>query len=271
MMRTKYVASLLPAAAVAAVILLAPQPSAGQAAKGTPKAATKASNYKAPRAHDGHADLQGVWQVQDTSIAASVEPHAPALGIQAGMGVIVDPADGKIPYTAEGRAKQEANFKIRRTADPIHKCYMPGPSRVVYMPFPFQIMQTPTNVALLSEYAHSTRNMFLKGEHLDGLELWMGDSRAKWEGDTLVVDVTQLNQATWLDASGNHFGPDAHVVERWTRTGADTLQYEATYTDPKTYTRPWTMRVQLRRRTEPNVRVLEYDCNAYMEFEGGSN
>jgi hypothetical protein len=113
--------------------------------------------------------------------------------------------------------------------------------------------------------------MFLKGEHLDGLELWMGDSRAKWEGDTLVVDVTQLNQATWLDASGNHFGPDAHIVERWTRTGADTLQYEATYTDPKTYTRPWTMRVQLRRRTEPNVRVLEYDCNAYMEFEGGSN
>ena len=106
MMRTKFLASLLPAAGLAVAILLAPQPSAGQAAKAAPKAAAKANTYKAPRTPDGHADLQGVWQVLDTSIAAGIEPHTPALGIQAGVGVIVDPADGKIPYKPEeiGRA-----------------------------------------------------------------------------------------------------------------------------------------------------------------------
>lgn len=269
-MRTKYVASLLPAVGLAMVILLAPQPSAGQAAKGTPKAAAKANAYKAPRNADGHADLQGVWQVLDTSIASGIEAHSPALGIQAGVGVIVDPADGKLPYKPEARAKQQENFKNRAKLDPVNKCYMPGPSRVLYMPFPFLILQTPVNVAILSEFGHSTRNLFMQGKHLDGLELWMGDSRAKWEGDTLVVDVTQLNPQTWLDASGNHFSANAHLVERFTRTSADTLQYEATYDDPETYTRPWTMRVTLHRRTEPNVRVLEYDCNAYMEFEGGN-
>lgn len=255
----------LPAVALVAAVLLAPQPSAGQA-KAAPKA--KANTYKAPRAHDGKADLQGIWQVLDTSIASGIEPHSPALGIHAGVGVIVDPADGKIPYLPAARAKQQENFKNRSKLDPMNKCYMPGAARVMYLPFPLQIMQTPGTVVLLSEYAHSTRNIFLSGNHLDGLNLWMGDSRGKWEGDTLVVDVMQNSANTWLDASGNHQGDDTHIVERFTRTGPDTLTYEATFTDPSIYSRPWTMRVQLMRRTEPNVRVLEYDCNAYMEFEG---
>ncbi len=254
----------LPAAALAAAILLAPQPSSGQA-----KAAkAKANTYKAPRAHDGKADLQGIWQVLDTSIASGIEPHSPALGIHAGVGVIVDPADGKIPYLPAARAKQQENFKNRAKLDPMNKCYMPGAARVMSLPFPLQIMQTPQTIVLLSEYGHSTRNIFLTGQHLEGLNLWMGDSRAKWEGDTLVVDVQQNSASTWLDASGNHQSDDTHIVERFTRTGPDTLTYEATFTDPKIYSRPWTMRVQLLRRTEPNVRVLEYDCNAYMEFEG---
>jgi hypothetical protein len=200
-MRTKFLA-FLPAVAVAAAILLAPQPSAGQA-----KAAkAKANNYKAPRAHDGKADLQGIWQVLDTSAAYGIEPHSPALNIHAGQGIIVDPPDGKIPYLPAARAKQEENFKNRAKLDPLNKCYMPGAARVMYLPFPIQIMQTPKTVVLLSEYGHSTRNIFLSGNHLDGLNLWMGDSRGKWEGDTLVVDVMQNSASTWLDASGNHQG-----------------------------------------------------------------
>ncbi len=268
-MRTRILASFVPAAALAVAILVAPQPSAGQAkATKAPAAKGKANTYKAPRAHDGKADLQGIWQVFNTSIAYGIEPHSPALGIHAGMGAIVDPADGKIPYLPAARAKQQENFKDRAKLDPMNKCYMPGAARVMYLPFPIQIMQTPKTIVLLSEYAHSTRNIFLTGEHLDGLNLWMGDSRAKWEGDTLVVDVRQNSANTWLDASGNHQSDDVHIVERFTRTGPDTLTYEATFDDPKTYTRPWTMRVQLQRHTEPNFRVLEYDCNAYMEFEG---
>lgn len=262
-------ASFVPAALVAAAILMAPAPGSGQtkAAKAAP-AKAPANAYKAPRTPDGTPDLQGIWQVSSTATAFNVEPHTPSLNIQGGVGVIVDPADGKIPYTPAARAKQQENFKNRAALDPINKCYMPGVPRVIYMPFPFQIIQTPKIVVLLSEYMHTTRNIFMQGEHLDGLELWMGDSRGKWDGDTLVVDVTQFNADTWLDLSGNHHSEELHVVERFTRTGPDTMTYEATLEDPKTYTRPWTIRLLLNRHQEPNFRLLEYECNAYMEFEG---
>ena len=119
---------------------------------------------------------------------------------------------------------------------------------------------------MLSEFTHTTRNIFTTNpKHLDGLELWMGDSRGRWEGDTLVVDVTQFNGDTWLDQSGNHHSAALHVVERYTRTGPDTLQYEATIEDPQTYTRPWTMRFLMYRHQEPNYRLLEYECQAYIE------
>jgi hypothetical protein len=264
MFRTQFLAAW-PAVAVAWAVFVVPVPSAGQA-----KDAPKVNPYKAPRAHDGKADLQGIWQVMSTGTAFNVEPHTPSLGMQGGLGVIVDPPDGKIPYRPEARAKQQENFKNRAALDPMNKCYMPGVPRVMYLPFPLQILQTPDKVVILSEYMHTTRNIFLTGKHLDGLELWMGDSRGRWEGDTLVVDVTQFNADTWLDQSGNHHSEQLHVVERFTRIGPDTLQYEATLTDPKTYTRPWTMRFLLYRHQEPNVRLLEYECNAYMEFERGS-
>ena len=227
-----------------------------------------AQAYRAPRAPDGHADLQGVWQAMSSAAAVNVEPHSASMNMQGGTGVIVDPADGKIPYRPEARAKQQENFKNRATLDPMHKCYMPGVPRVTYLPFPFQILQTGKTVVMLSEYTHTTRNVFLSDKHLDGLELWMGDSRGRWDGDTLVVDVTQFNGDTWLDQSGNHHSAALHVVERYTRTGPDVLTYEATLTDPATYTRPWTMRVLLYRHQEPNYRLLEYECQAYLEEEG---
>jgi len=273
MSRKYYVVSLIPAAAIAAGILFAPAPSVGQtkgAAQAKAAAPAKSDVYKAPRTPDGKADLQGIWQASYTATSFNVEPHTPSLGIQGGVGVIVDPADGKIPYKPEARAKQQANFKSRATLDPMHKCYMPGVPRMTYLPFPFQVLQTPDKVVMLSEYAHTTRNIFMKGPHLDGLELWMGDSRGKWEGDTLVVDVNNLNPDTWLDQSGNHHSEALHVTERFTRTGPDTMTYEATLEDAKTYTRPWTIRLLLYRHQEPNYRLLEYDCNAYIEFEGAS-
>ncbi len=267
-MKKKWV-PFIPAVALAAAAFLMPAPSAGQA-KGKGKANTVAAAYVAPRAADGKADLQGIWQAMSTGTAFNVEPHSPSLGIEGGLGVIVDPADGKIPYKPEARAKQEENFKNRAKLDPMNKCYMPGVPRVMYIPYPFQILQTDHVVTLLSEYMHTTRNIFLGGKQIDDLEFWMGDSRGHWEGDTLVVNVRSLNVDTWFDASGNHHSADMKVTERFTRTGPDALTYEATFDDPKTFTRPWTMRLQLYRHTEPNFRVLEYDCNAYMEFEGGS-
>jgi hypothetical protein len=163
--------------------------------------------------------------------------------MQGGIGVIVDPADGKIPYRPEARAKQQDNFKNRATLDPMHKCYMPGVPRVTYLPFPFQILQTGKTVVMLSEYTHTTRNVFLSDKHLDGLELWMGDSRGRWDGDVLVVDVSNNNDKTWLDMAGNFHSDALHVVERYRMTSPNTIEYEATLEDSKVFTKPWTIRL----------------------------
>src|SRR2546426_620912 len=122
-------------------------------------ALAQAQTYRAPRAPDGHADLQGVWQAMSSAAAFNIEPHSASLNMQGGTGVIVDPADGKIPYRPEARAKQQENFKNRAARDPMNKCYMPGVPRVTYLPFPFQILQTPKTVVMLSEYTHTTRNI----------------------------------------------------------------------------------------------------------------
>ncbi len=232
-----------------------------------PAACYAQAAYQAPRTPDGHPDLQGIWQVSDTSLAYNLEPHTPQLGIPAGIGAITNPADGKIPYTPAGRQQQERNFEMRVTADPLKGCYLPGVPRMMTLSFPFQVVQTGEVIVLLSEYAHATRNIFMQGEHLDNIELWMGDSRGHWEGDTLVVDVIDFLPDTWLDAAGNHHSGELHIVERWTRTGPNTLQYEATLEDKNVYTQPWTMRVLFYRHQEPNFRVLEYECFAYEELE----
>jgi len=228
-----------------------------------------AQTYKAPRTPDGHADLQGIWQVRSTTAAFDVEDHAGALGIPAGRSVIADPPGGKIPYKPDALAKQKENFQNRAMADPLGKCYMPGVPRITLLDFPLQIFQTPKYTMIAYEYIHIYRMLFTDGsKHIDGLDFWNGDSRAHWDGDTLVVDVSDFNDQTWLDASGNYHSDALHVVERYTRTGPETLQYEATLEDPKVYTRPWTIRTTLYRHTEPNFRLLEYECHAYSDEEG---
>ena len=159
-----------------------------------------AAKYVAPRGADGKADLQGIWQVRNTA-AGNLEAHGASLGIPAGNSVIVDPPDGKIPYQPWAAEKRNENYKNRTATDPLNKCYLPGVPRVTYLPFPFQIFQTPKFVAIASEYDHSTRTIPLDGsKHLEDIDFWMGDSRGHWEGDTLVVEVTDFNDETWFDS-----------------------------------------------------------------------
>ncbi|HUA18649.1 MAG TPA: hypothetical protein VMU80_23245 [Bryobacteraceae bacterium] len=217
-----------------------------------PVRAQSPATYKAPRTPGGHADLQGIWQVRNT---------APALDLERGSAVIVEPPGGKIPYLPKALARRKKNFENRATDDPLKKCYMPGVPRITYLDFPFQIFQTPNYTLIAYQYIHIYRTIFTNGsQHIDGLDFWNGDSRGHWEGDTLVVDVSDFNAETWLDASGNYHSGALHVVERYTRTGPDTLEYEATLTDPKVYKQPWTLRLTLYRHTEPNFRLLEYEC-----------
>jgi hypothetical protein len=224
-----------------------------------------AQSYKAPRTPDGHPDLQGIWQVLNTA-AVNVEDHVAILDMPAGRSIIVDPPDGKIPYTPAAAQQQKENFKNRAKADPLNVCYIPGVPRVMYLPFPIQIVQTPKFVLMASEFAHTLRRVFMDGtKHPDVALFWIGDSRGHWDGETLVVDTANNLPDTWLDRSGNFHSDALHIVERITRTEPDILRYEATLDDPQVYTRPWTIRMLLYRHKEPNATLLEYECNAYLE------
>lgn len=240
----------------------------GQGAGGRGQAAAPAAPA-IPRMPDGKPSLSGVWQVLDNSLDGNIEPHAASYGVHAGQGAIVDPQDGKIPYLPAAVAKRQANYK-NRAKDPVAYCFKPGVPRITYLPFPFQITQTPTMIQMTYEFVHNYRSVYINGsEHLPGIDFYNGDSRAKWDGDTLVVDVTDLNDdpdhPTWFDASGNYHSDKLHVVERYTRTGPDTMVYRATMDDPKVFSRPWTIEVLLYRHQEKNFRVMEYECQMFKE------
>jgi hypothetical protein len=222
-----------------------------------------ADQYHAPRNADGQPDLQGIWQADDNAASYNILPHAPSLGMPGGLGVVVG---GEIPYKPEAIAKQQENFKNRANADPNNHCFLPGVPRANYLPFPFEIFQTKKDVAILYEFVHAYRLVPLDGsKHPEDIDFWMGDSRGHWEGETLVVDVADNNDQTWFDASGNFHSDALHVVERYTRIGPNTIAYEATIEDPKTFTKPWKISLDLYRHEQKNLELLEYDCYAFDE------
>lgn len=212
------------------------------------------------RTADGKPDLSGIWQALNTA-EWNLEGHAARRGIPAGLSVVVG---GEIPYQPWAAAKRKENVTNRATEDPESKCYLPGVPRITYMSYPFQIVQTPEELAFLYEYVHATRTIFMNSKHPDGhIDWWMGDSRARWEGDALVVDVVDFNDATWFDRAGNFHSEELHVVERYTPSGPDHLKYEVTIEDPKVFTRPWQISMPLYRRQETNMQLLEYECYAF--------
>jgi hypothetical protein len=214
------------------------------------------------RMPDGKPNLNGIWQVLSAA-AFDLEDHNAAKDVHAGRTVI----DGNvIPYQPSAAAKKKENYAKRNELDPLNKCFLPGVPRITYLPFPFQIQQTPTYVGITYEYSHAYRMVYLNGtKHPEALSFWMGDSRGRWEGDTLVVDVSDLNDRTWLDGAGNFHSDALHVVERYTPIDKDHINYEATIEDPKVFTRPWKISMPLYRRLEKNVQVMDYECLEFRE------
>jgi len=213
------------------------------------------------RTPDGKPDFNGVWQAFTTA-AGDIQDHNAQRGVPAGQGIV---EGNEIPYRPEALAKKKVNYANREALDPLNKCYLPGVPRITYLPFPFRINQTPGHIAITYEYSHAYRVMYMNGtKHPEALDFWMGDSRGRWEGDTLVVDVADLNDQTWFDKAGNFHSDALHVVERYTMVGPDHIRYEATIEDPKTFTRPWKMSFPLYRRLETNARVLDYECLEFM-------
>ena len=223
-------------------------------------ASSRAQSRTVPRTADGKPDLSGIWQVMNTA-AWDIQDHQAQKGVPAGQGVV---EGNELPYTPAALEKKKVNFASRATADPETKCFLPGVPRITYMPFPFQIVQTPAQVTILYEYAHAVRNIFMSTPHIEGqLYWWMGDPRGRWDGDTLVVDVTDFNDETWFDRAGNFHSDALHVVERYTLADPDHITYGVTIEDPKVFTRPWKMNMILNRHREKNFRLLEYECFSF--------
>jgi hypothetical protein len=212
------------------------------------------------RTPNGRPDLSGIWQVMSTA-AWDIQDHVAGPGVPAGKGVV---EGNEIPYLPAAAQKKKENFEHRAAADPQTKCYLPGVPRITYVPFPFQIVQSPKQITILYEYAHAVRNIFMDTPHLrGGLDWWLGDSRGRWEGDTLVVDVAYFNDETWFDRAGNFHSDALHVVERYTPAGPDHMTYEALIEDKKVFTRPWKMSMLLYRHKEKDFQLLEYECFSF--------
>ena len=247
-------------AAVAATAALAATAVCACAAIAAAQTVPAASGRPLPRTADGKPDLSGVWQAMTTA-HVDIEPHAAARDIPAGLGIV---EGGELPYQPASLTRREENRRNRAARDTEARCFLPGVPRIMYMPFPFQIVQTPTLVMMLFEYANANRNVFMDTPHPKGpIEWWMGDSRGRWEGDTLVVSVTHFNDQTWFDRAGNFHSEVMEVVERYTMITPNHIRYTATIADPKVFTRPWTMTVVLYRHLEANAQVLDYPCYAF--------
>jgi hypothetical protein len=226
--------------------------------------------YRAPRL-DGHPNLSGIWQAINTANwnlqghQASAGPVL-ALGavgaIPAGLGVV----EGEdIPYKPEALAKRKANGEHWLTEDPEVKCYLPGVPRATYQPFPFQIVQGPDTILVSYEFAGASRIVYMDNHQKPPVDTWMGWSNGRWEGETLVIDVTGFNDMSWFDRAGNYHSDKLHVVERYTAASPDILNYEATIEDPVVFTRPWKISMPLYRRVEKNAQLLEFKCVEFVE------
>jgi len=270
-------------ATVTATLLVGSAMAAEAPAKAPTKAPAAASKF--PRLQNGKPNLNGIWQAMNTA-NYDLEPHAAraalalvpgpfnpipapqvvAMGavgaVPAGLGVV---EGDEIPYKPEALAQKKENQKNWLSADPEIKCYLPGVPRATYMPYPFQVFQSRDYVFIAYEYAGAVRNIYMKDPGPAPADSWMGQSVGRWEGDTLVVEVTGFNDQTWLDRAGNYHTDAMRVVERYTPRTADMVWYEATIEDKNVFTRPWKISMPLYRRLEPNATLMQFKCVEFVE------
>ena len=232
-------------------------------------AVEKMKAFTPARTPDGVPDFQGMWDRAYTS--QDIEEHpADGLNTQAGPSLILDTPDRRIPYQPWAMALRKE--MVARYISPLAACWQPGVPRYVIAPGPHQILQTAGQVVHLLEFSHSHRVIptVLRPHVPSSLKLYLGDSRGRWEGNTLVVDVRNSNGQTWIDNAGNFFSGQLHIVERYTMVDADTIHYQARIEDPQVYTRPWTMVSALLRNKEPMFEIFEQACHeGNKSVEGG--
>ena len=219
----------------------------------------KAKQFNPPRTPDGTPDFQGVWGRIAIRNMENIEEHPATMDGSGGRSAIVDPADGRIPYQPWAAAKRDAHFATY--LDAAQYCLPHGAPRFAYGGTK-RVVQAPGQVFMINDYADTYRIIPTDGRpHLSsGIRLWEGDLRGRWEGNTLVIDVTNQKALSPIDHVGNFVSEYAHVVERVTMIDKDIIHYTATIDDPKVFTRPWTMAFGWRRNPNPSFEMWEQAC-----------
>ena len=253
-------------------LFLTAAPIAGQGNGGAENRAAVSRPWPPARLADGQPDVQGIWSAVAGGSLSLTNPINPQAGFQPASEAelrrpsrIIDPPDGQVPYqpwAAAIQKQQERDFD-RPTKpehiDPQHRCLLSGVPRLYTIIPAFKIIQPPGSVVFIWDSYHAYRVIPLDARPHVGpdIKLWMGDGRGHWEGNTLVIDTTNVRGAR-LTYMGDFHTDKAHIVERITFVDANNMNYEATVDDPTVFTRPWTMRVAERRR--PDDEMWETAC-----------
>ena len=248
---------LLRTAVVAAVMLMADGPPAGAQwlnvpAPGTPRLPDGTANLKAPapKTADGTPDFSGVW-------------HAPSQKYLANLA-----ADGiEVPMTAWGRqifTQRQENDGIDR---PSASCLPHSVTDFDAHNTPRKVLQSPVLIVFLYEGYHTFRQIFTDGRALpkDPEPAWFGYSVGRWEGDTLVVETSGIHEKTWLDDAGHPHSDALHVTERFRRVNFGRMDVQLTITDPKAYSKPWS--VSFNWELMPDTDLLDWVCENNKYFD----
>jgi len=228
----------------------------------------KIKSFNPPRTKEGNPDFQGYWNAGRQ--AFDLEEHPETFAYNGEPTLIVDPANGKVPYTPAAEAKHN-DWKSKTLTppsieylDPNAQCFLRGIPRQMWM-MDYQFVQPVGSqfIFTVHEQNHAYRTIKMDGSpHLTkDIKLWMGDSRGHWEGNTLVVDTTNANGREWLDNTGAMYSENVQITEHFTLVDNDTILYEATVTDPAYFTQPWTLTFPLRRNTQSGFELIEFACH----------
>jgi len=270
---------LIVAIGIGAALLSATATVRGQEERGAANRAASSRPWPPQRLADGQPDVQGVWAAVNAGSTSLTNPISGGEDFDrrvTGENIrrpsrIIDPPDGLLPYQPWAAAKQkqqESDYEHPTKPEHIdtqHRCLLSGIPRLYTIVPSYRIIQTPRSVIFVWDEYHAYRVVPLDGRpHVaPDVKLWMGDARGHWEGNTLIVDTTNMRGAR-LTYIGDFYSQNAHVVERMTFVDADTMTYEATVDDPTVFTRPWTMRIGQKRR--PDEETWESAC-----WEGNPN
>ena len=262
----RFVSSLAALALAACVSVLttalpSAQSAAGRSASTQTPAANAAARKPVPRAANGKPDLSGVWIANGAIRLMEGDAAADAIrqaDIASGRKPLPPPEPP--PYKPAAEKQRQEYLARRGVDDPMARCLLTGVPRISARPLPFRIVQLPTEVLILYEIHHAFRIIPTDGRpHPEDIEpSYLGDSIARWDGDTLVVDVVGFNTNTWLAGVGTVHSEKLRVTERYTRDSYDTIRYDVTMEDPEVFTKPWNTHELFRLR--PNERIREYEC-----------